>query len=399
MEKLPAYGSGGYSGMKPVLDAATPKRSTKPEMWEMDVRNGKSFEGAARYPPESVAMDGKERVMSGASSFSGWHEGEAVPRPRSRPGEATPGDRWRDSAMSDDMSVGEWSPSTAVEHRPSESIPPPAPRRASAYGPGPGRSPLAPLPAGAQRPIANLNFPSMHPLPSVLAGPPAQLSKLPPPGYAKAILLPGRTIRLSLITSRRFAWSPGQHVLLMIPSISRFTSHPFTIASVSDSAIAGPQGREMVLVIRAKKGFTKKLWDAMKEQSTQNRSGLDGKAGQNSGPYTTGGYFDEETGQTVPLAQGTGVTFRAWVDGPFGSAVRAHWGSHSSVVIVCGGSGVSFGTSILEYLCLCLNGRDGRSLGGRSGGVGKDSFITRRVRFIWLIREYCECTSYHAYMR
>jgi len=68
--------------------------------------------------------------------------------------------------------------------------------------------------------------------------------------------------------------------------------------------------------------------------------------------------------------------------------VRAHWGSHSTVLIIVGGSGVSFGMSILEYVCLCLAGRDGKRLGGRPGGWGREGYSTQRVRFVWLVREF-----------
>ncbi len=84
----------------------------------------------------------------------------------------------------------------------------------------------------------------------------------------------------------------------------------------------------------------------------------------------------------------TGVLLRMFVDGPFGSSVRARWGEHSTVVIFVAGSGVSFGLSILEYVCLCLAGRDGKHLGGRSGGWSLKGFKTRRVKFVWMIREY-----------
>jgi hypothetical protein len=60
------------------------------------------------------------------------------------------------------------------------------------------------------------------------------------------------------------------------------------------------------------------------------------------------------------------------------------------VLIVVGGTGVSFGVAILEYISLCLAGRDGKSLGGRPGGWGDKGFKTTRVRFIWLVREFCE---------
>ncbi|RPD70283.1 hypothetical protein L226DRAFT_616325 [Lentinus tigrinus ALCF2SS1-7] len=83
-----------------------------------------------------------------------------------------------------------------------------------------------------------------------------------------------------------------------------------------------------------------------------------------------------------------GVLLRACVHGPYGSSVRASWGSYSTVLIVAGGSGVSYALSVLQYICLCLAGRNGRFLGGQSGGYGHPNFKTTRVRFVWLVREF-----------
>ena len=59
-------------------------------------------------------------------------------------------------------------------------------------------------------------------------------------------------------------------------------------------------------------------------------------------------------------------------------------------MIITGGTGVTFGASILEYLALCISGRDGQTLGGRPGGWGAKGFRTTRVRFVWLVREFCK---------
>ncbi|KAI9466334.1 hypothetical protein BJY52DRAFT_1241376 [Lactarius psammicola] len=187
-----------------------------------------------------------------------------------------------------------------------------------------------------------------------------------PIGYGHAEVLAGRTIRLRLITPGQLTWAPGQHFLLCIPSVSRLVSHPFTCASVCDEQKQGDDGRMITFLIRAKNGWTKDLWTTVVSLLAD---GHRHPAQESPG------------GTALPS---WGVLLRAWVDGPFGSPVRTNWGLYSSAVIISGGSGVSFGISVLEFLCLCMAGRDGRYLGGK---VGKVSAM-RRIRFIWILRDF-----------
>ena len=189
-----------------------------------------------------------------------------------------------------------------------------------------------------------------------------------PVGYGHAEILAGRTIRLSLITPGQITWAPGQHFLLCIPSVSRVVSHPFTCASVCDEQKLGDDGRTITFLIRAKNGWTKNLWTTVVSLLADGRQHP----------------ARESPGEIV--LPSSGVLLRAWVDGPFGSPERTDWSLYSSAVVICGGSGVSFGVSVLEFLCLCMAGRDGRYLGGN---VGKVSAI-RRIRFIWILRDFGE---------
>lgn len=194
---------------------------------------------------------------------------------------------------------------------------------------------------------------------------------IPPPGYFHAELLPGRSVRLRIILPRSITWAPGQHFLINIPFVFWLTTHPFTAASICDSAANTDAGREIQFIVRAKKGWTKELWDTVALMAGR---GLKLPPGESLPPGT------------YPPPRG--VLMRGFVDGPFGSSRRAKWGDYSTVLLVAGGSGVSFALSVLEYLCLCMAGRDGRQLGGRAGGWGKPKFKTTRVRFVWLVREF-----------
>jgi hypothetical protein len=238
--------------------------------------------------------------------------------------------------------------------------------------------------------------------PTIASQPHGRYSRIPPPGFALAQLLPGRVVRLRLLTPRPIVWAPGQHVLLQVPDVSKYTTHPFTISGCYDDQSETGEGRVVELLVRAKNGFTKELWEHVVQLSAA------AEQPDTQYPFAEAGYGNaaeveygfgagqhqpnprEKQGPKKPREPG-GVLMRAYVDGPFGSSIRAHWGNHATVLIVVGGTGSSFGISILEYLCLCLAGRDGQSLGGRPGGWGHKGFKTTRVRFIWLIREFCEC--------
>lgn len=179
------------------------------------------------------------------------------------------------------------------------------------------------------------------------------------------------TVRLTFVPANPISWAPGQHFLINIPSISRFTTHPFTCGSIYDAEAPEDAGRSLVFFIRAKNGWTKDLWDTVVS-------------------LTSRGQFHQPNEQPPEGVQvpSRGVLFRTYVDGPFGSVVRARFEEHSTILIVAGGSGVSFGLSLLIYVCNCLAGRDGKNLGGRAGGWGKKGYRTTRVRFIWIVRDF-----------
>jgi hypothetical protein len=265
-------------------------------------------------------------------------------------------------------------------------------------------------------------FPSSKPTPpranstfSLYSQAPLPLSARPinapiPAGYALAQLLPSRMVRLTLRLPKPFKWHAGQNVLLQIREISIFTSHPFSIVSVHDVDVE----QEIVLLVKARKGFTLDLWKETKKR-------MDEPTSSSVGPRVPGmerrqSYYFASSSKKLSTAKP--VFFRgmfffvfprrdrwteamlrrchmffllplALVDGPYGSSARVQWGHHSSVLIVCGGSGVSFGVAILTWVAECMASRD-REGGAGKGGAGKGgrNFITRRARFVWIVREF-----------
>lgn len=221
---------------------------------------------------------------------------------------------------------------------------------------------------------------------------PANVAALTKPGYAFAQILPGKTLRLTLRTPNRISWYPGQWVYLNTPAVHAWQSHPFTIACAYDASlpIVATQGdrdlekglkkerqmkaeeRTVVLLLRVRKGFTLRLWDYVRRHRRLQVMAAAEAAEQRVGQMA------------VESLTTTGVHIRAIIDGAYGSTQRVRWGIHSSIVIVCGGSGVSFGISLLEHLCSCMTQRNLYGISKQGG----ENFRVQRVRFIWILREF-----------
>ncbi|TXT12454.1 uncharacterized protein COLE_02864 [Cutaneotrichosporon oleaginosum] len=168
-----------------------------------------------------------------------------------------------------------------------------------------------------------------------------------PPGYAQAQLLPSRTVRLTIRTPHPLKWAPGQSLLLTLPELSKLQAHPFTISNNNPS--------EIVVLVKARKGLTRKLYNLVRERSEASMRASDKQVGNRVAP----------------------IYLRALVDGPMGSAGRVRWGDFATVLLVCGGTGVTFGLAILEHVCKMVQRGDFKSK-------------IRRVRFLWVAREYAE---------
>lgn len=231
---------------------------------------------------------------------------------------------------------------------------------------------------------------------------PTNLTAIIPPGCASAELLPGRTIRLTVRPKRRVSYAAGQYAILAFPVLSRFTGHPFTVVSSfecgqssaegvkSGARVATPakDGKDLTqfleFIIRARQGLTLDLWNHLLRARIH----------------------DPRTGRYIP------PILRVRVDGAYGSAVRVRWTTYGSVLIVVGGSGIAFGLALLGHLCRAIRDADtrfrdnGLREGETAGQWKRDSVVnlsflrgrtkgeqigTTRLRFVWLVREYCGC--------
>lgn len=176
-----------------------------------------------------------------------------------------------------------------------------------------------------------------------------------PPGFALVQLLPGQMVRLVLRLPHTTRWRPGQHVLLTVPTVAWWQSHPYTIVGADPRALSrdSRSGSDLTFLIRARKGngFASQLWRQM-------------------------------SAERMRLGDESSIYVRAQVSMPLGSCARTAWHSYKSIVLFVGGTGISFGAAILEHLCQRIAAREaGRKL-------GRHAFEPVRVRLVWILQEH-----------
>ncbi|KPM46187.1 hypothetical protein AK830_g296 [Neonectria ditissima] len=128
--------------------------------------------------------------------------------------------------------------------------------------------------------------------------------------------LPGNAVRLTTTLSRPWSARPGQHAYLYLPSLSLWQSHPFSVAwvdGVEDPTterlastrqdLMGPQQMRVSYIIRARTGFTDKLF----KKALAAPGGRLETTCYSEGPY--GGTHNLDSyGTAVLFAGGVGIT-------------------------------------------------------------------------------------------
>jgi predicted ferric reductase len=189
-------------------------------------------------------------------------------------------------------------------------------------------------------------------VPARMATPSAAVSRLPAQTKDATTV-----VRISSVP---FSWKPGQHVRLSIPAIGCFEMHPFTPANCS--VIPAPplpprkdlepgnrsplrQTSDMLLMIKSKSGFTKRLAD----------------------------YYTDWLARPCPNAtKPADESLTAYIDGPYGAAPE--WHQYENLVLIASSTGVSFILSILDHLeQLCFS-------------AGPEELKTRSVKLVWTTR-------------
>ncbi|PYH35846.1 ferric reductase family protein [Aspergillus neoniger CBS 115656] len=158
---------------------------------------------------------------------------------------------------------------------------------------------------------------------------------------ARAILEPleGGATRVRITAHKIRNWKPGSHILLSLPRLGLQLSHPATISSIPSS-----HDGELVLILKAHKGFTRRLI--------------------NTAEATLSSTKDVESPQTKR-------SYTALLDGPYASSAP-DFTSFDSVLFLAGGTGVTFTLSQLLHVAHCFT---------------NGSLPLRQVLFIWVIKE------------
>jgi ferric-chelate reductase len=144
--------------------------------------------------------------------------------------------------------------------------------------------------------------------------------------------LSGQATKITIRNPPLKNWTPGQHVFLQFPFMAPFQSHPFTIAS-SPSSSSG----ELTFVVRAHKGFTRRLYRRARSQ------------------LPTSSVPSQEKPLTVLL------------DGPYGAP--PNFLQYDTMVLIAGSTGATFTVPIL------MNALE-----------APFTSCVRRIEFIWIVK-------------
>lgn len=157
--------------------------------------------------------------------------------------------------------------------------------------------------------------------------------------------LPGDAVRVTIYMPRPWAFKPGQHAYIYMPSMALWTSHPFSIAwsdRISNSIekeilnnrknVLALQNTSMSFVIRARTGFTAELYKTA-EASMEGR-----------------------------------FYAKCFIEGPYGGLHKMH--SYGTVILIAGGIGITHQVSYVRELV---------------AGYADRTVATRKLVLVWVI--------------
>ncbi|RHZ47671.1 hypothetical protein CDV55_100445 [Aspergillus turcosus] len=162
--------------------------------------------------------------------------------------------------------------------------------------------------------------------------------------------LEGDVTKMRVTNPRIRTWAPGSHVMVGIPRFGLIQSHPATIMSIPSS-----HNGEMVLLLRAYKGFTRRIHE--------NKHGKLKESGDGS---------SQERQPRSDMKQ-----YVAVINGPYGAS-HAQFVSFETVILIAGATGVTFTLSILLDLA---------HRAALAAEKGDKPYPVRKLIFVWLIRK------------
>ncbi|MCJ1405710.1 hypothetical protein MMC11_008940 [Xylographa trunciseda] len=163
------------------------------------------------------------------------------------------------------------------------------------------------------------------------------------PGRATLVSLPGGVTKVSVHSRRVKSWKPGQHVFLCIPRFGIAQSHPATIASIPSS-----HNNELVFILRAHKGFTKRILHGAASSSTES-------------------LLKKESAELTPHLE---ERFLAFIDGPYGAS-HSDFAAFDTTILIAGSTGVTFILPILLDI---------------AHRASTQSLPLRHIVFVWMIK-------------
>ncbi|KAJ6084266.1 hypothetical protein N7486_011066 [Penicillium sp. IBT 16267x] len=171
-------------------------------------------------------------------------------------------------------------------------------------------------------------------------------------GHSKVTLEPleGNVTKVSVSSRRIKAWPPGSHVMISVPRFGLVQSHPATVMSIPSS-----HNGDMVLLLRAYKGFTKRIYEA-----------------DRTNPYMTS--LDGSVQEKQPRNQLT--KYMALINGPYGAS-HAEFAHFDTVLLIAGATGVTFAMSVLLDVA--------HRAASAAEGNGKP-LLVRKVTLVWMVR-------------
>lgn len=157
----------------------------------------------------------------------------------------------------------------------------------------------------------------------------------------------------------------GQHVRLRVFFDGRvFEAHPLTICNAPPSITNFKDGRGLMLAARVCGDWTSSLNALARSELAEDKLG-----------------FLRGTGEQLSEEEPAERTASVMIDGPYGGPAVDFATTCENVLLIAGGSGVTFTLGVLDDLV-------GRIATERRDSEAGCVMRTRRVRFVWCIRSY-----------